>query len=76
MAAVSNSFPFFLWSSLCLKISRTLQQQQNNNNNIVNDPDPNEETNLRSQNMIIKKTTTEYPESKRVVTKMYTNDDD
>jgi len=38
----------------------------------ISDPDgPNEEANLRSQNMRITKTTIEYPESKRVVTKFY-----
>jgi len=37
----------------------------------VNDPDPNEEANLRGQNIRILKTATEYPESKRVVTKTY-----
>jgi hypothetical protein len=37
----------------------------------VNDPEPNEEANLRGQNMRIVKTTTEYPESGRRVVKTF-----
>jgi hypothetical protein len=47
----------------CLRGTQLTRSLQN-----VNDLDgPNEEANLRSQNMRITKTTTEYPESKRVV---------
>jgi hypothetical protein len=52
------------------QINRSLQ-------NLNDDPDgPNEEANLRSQNMIIKKTITEYPESGRTVVKTYDDDND
>jgi hypothetical protein len=37
----------------------------------INDPEPNEEANLRSQNMRMLKTTTEYPESSRKVVTTY-----
>jgi hypothetical protein len=45
------------------KVNRSLQT--------INDPDPNEEANLRSQNMRMLKTTTEYPESGKKVVKTY-----
>jgi hypothetical protein len=40
----------------------------------LNDPDPNEEANLRGQNMRIKKTITKYPESGRTVVRTYDDD--
>jgi hypothetical protein len=42
----------------------------------INDPDgPNEEANLRSQNMRILKTETTYPESGRKIVKTYDDED-
>jgi hypothetical protein len=47
------------------QINRSLQQN-------VNDPDgPDEEANLRDQNIIMKKTITEYPENGRTVVSTY-----
>jgi hypothetical protein len=47
------------------QLNRSLQQN-------LNDPDgPNEEANLRGQNMRIKKTITGYPESGQTVVKTY-----
>jgi hypothetical protein len=46
------------------RVNRSLQQT-------INDPDPNEEANLRSQNMRILRTETTYPESGRKVVKTY-----
>jgi hypothetical protein len=45
------------------QLSRTLQN--------VNDPEPNEEANLRGQGYVLKKTTTEYPASGRKVVKTF-----